>query len=230
MRERAADLRLLGVAFDVWRFSFRAALLQLIDVVDDGDGALGLAEARLRARRCAGCIGRGDADEGHAGGAGASAHRRRCRRRSRAAPGCCVANQFQAVGGGLWLGDIVGSRRSGRSEHPARSVPSVIAASSAVAAGEDGEVGSERRGAREAVARDPLLARIRPSLFVAEEDAVEMLDHRLVGELTAGVAAELLGEQPVVVPAAVVLVVLDRSRASNRRPVKCWTVSTMVSR
>ena len=59
MLQRAGDLRLLGVALDGGAFSCGEHLFQIVDVVDDGEGALRLEQkhqvevARVRrARRC----------------------------------------------------------------------------------------------------------------------------------------------------------------------------------
>ena len=85
------------------------------------------------------------------------------------------------------------------------------------------------RAGRAAPVGDPLLAQDQAVVVVAEEDAIEMIDHVSYGTSMPESARILLRERPVVVPAALVLVVLD-AFVRDVGPVKCSTVSRMVSR
>ena len=77
------------------------------------------------------------------------------------------------------------------------------------AAGEDGEIEILGELFEHAGARDPLLAQNQAVVAIAEEDGLEVVLHVLEGDVEPAVVADVVGELPIVIPAALILVLLN---------------------
>ena len=177
---------------------------QIVDVVHDGVRAFLLEqEDEVDVAR----VGRrGDADERDFGGAGAA----------RVVDGVADvvdAARLAPIGAGrrdagLWFDDVVHARRSGRTRVPGRSGSSVSSASSRgrpvkTASSNCSASRSSMPGwATQLLAQDQAICRRRGR-------ALEVVLHVVERNVDAGVGDDVVGELPVVVPAALVLVVLD---------------------
>ena len=85
----------------------------------------------------------------------------------------------------------------------------MIWASARGTSGEDGELELAAEVFEQAGARHPFLAEDEAAFAVAEEDGLEVVPGGFEGDLFAGLFDDVVAELPIVVPAALVLVVLN---------------------
>ena len=135
------------------------------------------------------------------------ARRRRCRRRKRACGRVDCAMRSRPSGCGLVVHHVLHADHGIEDQRRGEAVQRELGFG-ARAAGEDGE--AERLGQllERARLRDPFLAQIRPSVPCrgrASESALHVFER----DVDAGLRDHVVRELPVVVPAALVLVVLD---------------------
>ena len=214
--ERAANLRFFGVALNGGSSHHAEHAFQLIDVVENRDRRFRLGTADINSAR-RGLRGDGDADERHTGGAGAARVIHRVADVPDLAAPAAAAILQQAVGRGLCAVTssmpTMGSKRSDGAKR--RSVTSASQRMRPVKIAK-----SKRRGEaiEQAVARDPPFAQDQAVRTVAVKQVLEVIDHGLELDGYAALRDDVVREFPIVVPAAVVLVVLDlRARDGARR-------------
>ena len=76
-------------------------------------------------------------------------------------------------------------------------------------AGEDGEIEVLGESFEHSGTGDPMLAQDQPVGAVAEEDGLEVVFHGLEGDVEADAVHDVVGEFPIVVPAALILEILN---------------------
>ena len=77
------------------------------------------------------------------------------------------------------------------------------------AAGENGEGRLLGQRFEKAVKRNPLLANDQAVAILAEKNAVEPIDHRVVGNLLAAIENKPMRKVPIIIPSSGVLVLLN---------------------